>query len=87
MTHLHLLTALVCKIFHCKTLNKCPHNKKLPLALTLGKTRGAKTVVLPHVLEKVQQNWAILGLVTNLFLNISFLLRKVNNLPQTWPAA
>lgn len=81
MTGLHLFPALVCKIFHCKSLNKCPHNKKMPLALTLGETSRAKTVVLPHVLEKEQQNWAILELVTNLFLNISFLLRKVNNLP------
>jgi len=78
--NLHLLTALVCKTSLFKNLNKCTQNRRLPLDSALGKTSRAKTVVLPHVLEKGQPNWAILGLVANLFLNTSFLLRKVNNL-------
>lgn len=79
-TDLHLLTALVCKRSHCKSLSKHPQNRRLPLDSALGKTSKAKIVVLPHVLAKRQQNLAILGLVAKLFLKISFLLKKVNNL-------
>lgn len=73
-TDLHLLTAVVCKRFHCKSLSKHPQNRRLPLDSALGKTSKAKTVVLPHVLAKGQQNWAVLGLLAKLFL------KKVNNL-------
>lgn len=81
-TVLHLLTPLVFKTSHCKSLNKCPQNRMLPLDSALGKTNKAKTSFC-HILEKGQQNWAILGLVANLFLKISFLLKKVNNLHLT----
>lgn len=74
-TVLHLLTALVFKTSCCKSLNKHPQNRMLPLD-------SAKTSFC-HILEKGQQNWAILGLVANLFLKFSFLLKKVNNLHLT----
>lgn len=64
----------------CTSLNKCPQNRRLPLDSALGKTSRATTVVLPHVLEKQQKNQAILELVASLFLKISFLLKKVNDL-------
>lgn len=51
-TDLHLLSALACKTFPCKSMNKCPQNKTLPLDSPLGKTSRAKTVVLPRGLEK-----------------------------------